>query len=529
MPEELPKRSTPATLLQNVQSQGREEKRMRVTYTADTPHQNVTVNTASDQPAPADADVDVDHDVDENIQLSTLKSKLLTHEPQLFSKDSRISRNLHQRIRALATKLDQVAIARPDQPLCLQSEIWVPFDTVVHATAGRRVIVFADCLDDSDPRLSLSANTYGVISSIDADGDLECAFSNTAVTSYFFKERLDVLRCVATMQSIVEECDKLESEFKCWLQKTTETKVTYTDRRYCGEKADHMRMADVHLTIMLMSGETLCEIVVQRWADEPSWSIARVKESIRSHLGSDQAINALLHNAQVLKDDDTLPLLGIESEQKAVLQAVICGIPRLHLFEPCSARELSERRGCSAGRWNMYGSHIVADGVEHYGMDTAPTAAQEVAKDMQNAAPDLDDTRINGGDSDENGEIVVIANAGDDPKLACFKALGFLASDPDEDVDLFQLTTLDERSWHEYFNRGFNVEDDEDLDEDDDDLDEDEDKDDGLLAITKIMAERLSGHFEFSFTGGVVCAPVIYGGYTADGSIVGVISARVWT
>lgn len=489
----------------------------KVRKTADTPHQNITVNTASDQPASADVDVDVNHDVDENIQLSTLKSKLLTHEQQLLSIETPqhtrdLKKCLRQRIRALATKLDQVAIAQPDQPLCLQSEIWVLFDTNVDATAGQRVIVFADCLDDSDPRLSLSANTYGVISSIDADGDLECTFSSTAETAWIFKDRLHVLRCVATMQSIVEECDKVESDFQCWLQTTTETKVTYTDRRYCGQKADHMRIADVHLTIMLMSGETLCEIVVQRWADEPSWSIARVKESIRSHLSSDQATKALFHNAQVLKDDDTLSLLGIESEQKAVLHAVICGIPRLHLFEPCSARELSERRGCST-HWSMYGSHIVAEGVEHYGMDTAPTAAQEVANDMQNAAPDLQNTNIISGESDENGEIVVIANAGDDPKLACFKALGFVASDPDEFINLFQLTTLCKRSWHKYLNRGFNV----------------GDKDDGLLAITKMMAERLSGHFEFSFSGGVVCAPVIYGGYAADGSIVGVISARVRT
>lgn len=296
-------------------------------------------------------------------------------------------------------------------------------------------------------------------------------------------------------------------------------KDTHIGRGACGQVADHARDPDVHLTIMRMSGETLCDIIAQRRASEPSWNIARVKESIRSHLSPDQDIQALLHNSQVLNDDDTLSTLAIESERKAVLQTILIGIPRLHLFGACTARELSKRRGCSAG-WHMNGEHIVAEGVKHCEIDIAPTAAQEVANDMQNAEPNLAHKRINGGDSDESGEIVVIANAGDDPKFACFKALGCIAKVPDEDIDLWRCTTLENTNWYEYLNRGFNLEDDDDV----------EDRNvSGLLAITRIMAERLSGHFEFGFTSRVVCAPIIYGGYTADGSIVGVLSARVWT
>lgn len=157
-------------------------------------------------------------------------------------------------------------------------------------------------------------------------------------------------------------------------------------------------------------------------------------------------------------------------------------------------------------------------------MDTAPTAAQEVANEMHNAAPGLENIYIDGGDSDETGEVIVIANAGDDPKLACFKALGFLASVPDEDDegdDLWQFTTLDECNWNDCFNRGFTLE-----EEDEDDVDEDVS---ALLAMHKILAERLSGHFTFNFTENVVVAPTIYGGYSMDGSIVGVLSARTWT
>jgi len=151
-------------------------------------------------------------------------------------------------------------------------------------------------------------------------------------------------------------------------------------------------------------------------------------------------------------------------------------------------------------------------------MDSAPTTAGEVANDMAKAAPNLEDTRVDGSESDENGEIIVISNAGDDPKLACFKALALLDRDPEDhdETNLWKSATVEMKNWGEHLEFGFNEDDPEDLDA-------------GLLAITKVMAERLSGHFKFSFDEDVVCAPVIYGGYAADGSIVGVLSARVWT
>ena len=41
--------------------------------------------------------------------------------------------------------------------------------------------------------------------------------------------------------------------------------------------------------------------------------------------------------------------------------------------------------------------------------------------------------------------------------------------------------------------------------------------------------EKLQNHFIFNFSDEAVVAPVIYGGYASDGSIVGVLSCRVWT
>ena len=50
-----------------------------------------------------------------------------------------------------------------------------------------------------------------------------------------------------------------------------------------------------------------------------------------------------------------------------------------------------------------------------------------------------------------------------------------------------------------------------------------------ILAITKIMSEKLDKHFIFGFTDVVVVAPMLYGGYSSDDSIVGVLTSRVWT
>merc|ERR1712032_1431760 len=47
---------------------------------------------------------------------------------------------------------------------------------------------------------------------------------------------------------------------------------------------------------------------------------------------------------------------------------------------------------------------------------------------------------------------------------------------------------------------------------------------------TRIMAAAVHGGFEFNFKeNGFPVAPVIYGGYTIDGNVVGVITSRVWT
>ena len=274
---------------------------------------------------------------------------------------------------------------------------------------------------------------------------------------------------------------------------------------------------EIDITVRLVSSKTLCVIVA-----DPSWSIGRVKESAQRHVDPDEFLESLLYDANVLKDENTVFGSGIV--KAAELQAIIIGKPILHLFQPCSAREFSKRRGCG-DQWIIGGDGggpIVAEEVQHRGMDSAPPDAQEVAKEMAKAAPNLEQTRVSGGELDENGEIIVISNAGGDPKLSCFKALALLERDPelgDESPNLWECTTLEKNPWGDSNKEACFVGDDEN------DLAQNA----KLTAITKIMNERLSGHFMFGFTDEVVTAPCIWGGYTTDGSIVGVLSARVQT
>ena len=50
-----------------------------------------------------------------------------------------------------------------------------------------------------------------------------------------------------------------------------------------------------------------------------------------------------------------------------------------------------------------------------------------------------------------------------------------------------------------------------------------------IQAATSIMAADLRDHFELNFSEEVACAPVMYGGRASDGSVVAVLSMRVWT
>lgn len=270
--------------------------------------------------------------------------------------------------------------------------------------------------------------------------------------------------------------------------------------------------AEFELTVTLMSTETLCVLTV-----EPSWTLSHVKQLVQARLDSDRILKALIFGSLELQDEDVLSTAGLE--ETAMVTAVVVALPTLHLFKPCSARELSERRGCYR-MWCCQGVSIVSEGVQHYSMEGVSPGTLEVVQEMAKAAPDLEITRVCGGESDENGEIIVISNPGDDPKKACFQALKFIDL-VEDDVDLWKCTHLDERNWGEHLQCGFNINPKYQK--------RYQEFDAGLLAITKLMSEHLSRHFEIDFSEKIVVAPSIYGGYTDEGDIVAVLSGRVMT
>lgn len=176
------------------------------------------------------------------------------------------------------------------------------------------------------------------------------------------------------------------------------------------------------------------------------------------------------------------------------------------------------------------GGAVVDDENPEQNIAEAPAAAREVVDAMMAAAPGLADiTTIQPGDEGDNGgQVIVIANPGTqyqstgmspghDLTKACLEAL----NTPKE---LWSYATLEFNDWGEHLEYGFNHEAGETPDEDELDTELEE-----LLSLTKTMNEELDKHFTFGFTDDVVEAPMIYGGYSSDGNIVGVLTKRVWT
>lgn len=273
------------------------------------------------------------------------------------------------------------------------------------------------------------------------------------------------------------------------------------------------------LVINFVSGGILAKV-----AAEPSWSANRLKKVLQDYVEIGKTIKSLLKGHEELSGEETLSSRGVSNGDS--LQVVLVSVPTLHSFKPCSARELSSRRGCY-GHWEIGGEsseHIVEEGVQHRDMSCAPLVGREVACAMATAAPSLEKIMVVSSESDERGEIIVISNPGDDAKLACIKALAILEVEPKmfKSPNIHDAACLEERDWNSYLDRGFNM-------EDDDEEDEDEEGHSELLALTGIMAKQLTRHFHFSLDEGIVVAPVIFGGFASDGSIVGVLSGRVWT
>mmetsp|Transcript_85822 Transcript_85822/g.199502 ORF Transcript_85822/g.199502 Transcript_85822/m.199502 type:complete len:427 (+) Transcript_85822:38-1318(+) len=163
--------------------------------------------------------------------------------------------------------------------------------------------------------------------------------------------------------------------------------------------------------------------------------------------------------------------------------------------------------------------------VEALPLDQAPKAPGAIAKRI---AGILGDACLPAGESDGPGVVIVIANPEDDLGTAFMEGLCMAKEAEDGEVVLADIFEKNDRDWSDYVDTGFCFS----LDDDDDDEDEEdegeEDRKARIKAVTKIMAEELTDHFELNFDDSLCVGPKLYGGYK-DGDIVGVLSYRVWT
>ncbi|CAE7945377.1 unnamed protein product [Symbiodinium necroappetens] len=227
---------------------------------------------------------------------------------------------------------------------------------------------------------------------------------------------------------------------------------------------------------------------------------------------------------------------AIRSHQGDAIRSQPDSVPVLYLSDACTFTELADRRD----GWKCGDEESLVDAHEgarkHADMADAPEVAKNVAAAMKDAAPGLGEFQICGSsEASDGGEIIVIGQPGSDPKKACLKALGIRKMVDDDSIrehtdpsdpelsgvwSFAKLEPLDVRA---KLKTGFNGA----YEGDEGPGDAGEKKQ--ILAVTEIMNLKLEKHFVFNFEEEIVTAPIIYGGYASDGSIVGVLSSRVWT
>lgn len=281
-----------------------------------------------------------------------------------------------------------------------------------------------------------------------------------------------------------------------------------------GEPAAKHHVANpVQLTVNLVSGETMATLDA-----DSTWTAEDVRKALAPHVQPGMRVQQLVVGDKKLEAGSTLSDVGLE--EKGDITATLNAVPVLHLFKPCSAEDLSDRHG----EWLVDDQCFCVEGVMHQSMDKAPAEGKAIAEAFAEACADILDIVVVSSEGDAGGEVFVIADPGPDPKQACLEALAVKQKD-DEDEDIWETATIEDKNYANLTAKGFNVESDDDNDEDE----QGAGKNAGILAVTRLMAERLEKHFKFSFEDNITVAPVIFGGYAGDGSIVGVLSHRVWT
>eukprot|EP00931_Biecheleriopsis_adriatica_P053918 TRINITY_DN31679_c0_g1_i3.p1 TRINITY_DN31679_c0_g1~~TRINITY_DN31679_c0_g1_i3.p1 ORF type:complete len:233 (+),score=74.68 TRINITY_DN31679_c0_g1_i3:708-1406(+) len=207
---------------------------------------------------------------------------------------------------------------------------------------------------------------------------------------------------------------------------------------------------------------------------------------------------------------------AVEAGGGASKRAAPAKAPTLHLFEPVSSSELSD----NMGEWFAGDDEpLCKEDVQHKDIKSAPESGQKIAKQLHKA---LDEATLPAGESDIVGLAIVISNPGKDPKEACLRALAIKEEVEDEElIYVWDEATCDDEDFSDK-NKFCGDDDDEEDDEDDEDSVK-------IKKATKILADNLKDCFHFNFSDSIVTAPQVWGGYTKDNHIVGVLGMRVWT
>merc|ERR1719464_187590 len=301
---------------------------------------------------------------------------------------------------------------------------------------------------------------------------------------------------------------------------------------------------NVELAVILPSGR-----ILGRVSASATWTGAEVKSALCGFLEEGQAIDQLCFDSKVFGDGQTAKELGLLGQSTPiVLTAVLAPLrPCLHLFNHCSAMELSERHD----RWKVAGGpssywtgpdgegNFCSPEVHHLSMDSAPALAQEVAEEIRAKFADGGLPLVTiGNNYKTTDEVIVVSNPGGSPeewpKEGILRALGVRREDlrfaeemnepieldsmiePGSGFNVWRKAEMHARDWStdliglSHKRKNFR--------EGDTELAK-------IIAITDVMAKRLTRHFQFSMSLRVECmkAPIIRGGFTSDGHIVGVL------
>ena len=147
-------------------------------------------------------------------------------------------------------------------------------------------------------------------------------------------------------------------------------------------KSEHSHTQDtqceVALTIVLPSGKELAKVIAA-----PSWTGADVLSSVQQHVCESKCLQGLLVGARLISGAETVEQLGLSSG--TILQAVMQGVPTLHLNSPCSAVALPDRYE----EWlTIFGENVIDESLQHRSMGYAPEVACKVAETLAEAFGD---------------------------------------------------------------------------------------------------------------------------------------------